>query len=78
MKYFDLQVNGYGSVDFNRNDLTAEELRRACEKRGEDCVEGVLATIITEKLDVMAAHQAPLQAARDRRADSARDCGHSY
>lgn len=27
MKYFDLQVNGYGSVDFNRDAITAGELR---------------------------------------------------
>jgi N-acetylglucosamine-6-phosphate deacetylase len=55
MKYFDLQVNGYGGVDFNRDAVTAGELRDACEKLLSDGVEGVLATVITDELDVMCA-----------------------
>ncbi len=55
MKYFDLQVNGYGGVDFNREAVTADELRDACEKLLSDGVEGVLATVITDELDVMRA-----------------------
>lgn len=50
---FDLQVNGYGGVDFNQDDLQAEALRRACERLAADGVEGILATIITEQLDLM-------------------------
>ena len=53
--YFDLQVNGYGGVDFNSDDLTAEMLHRACEKLQADGVGGILATIITEKIDLMLA-----------------------
>ncbi|MEO6436526.1 MAG: N-acetylglucosamine-6-phosphate deacetylase [Tepidisphaeraceae bacterium] len=53
--YFDLQVNGYGGVDFNSDDLTADALHRACEKLENDGVGGILATIITEKLDLMTA-----------------------
>lgn len=53
MNYFDLQVNGYAGVDFNRDDLTAEELHRACERLEADAVVGILATIITEDVDVM-------------------------
>src|SRR5205823_6354261 len=30
--YFDLQVNGYGGVDFNQDDLTEEHLHTACTK----------------------------------------------
>ena len=52
--YFDLQVNGYAGVDFNQDDLTAEHLNKACEKLAADGVGGVLATIITEQLPVMA------------------------
>jgi N-acetylglucosamine-6-phosphate deacetylase len=51
--YFDLQVNGYGGVDFNQDDLTAEQLRAACEALRGDSVGGILATIITEDLDRM-------------------------
>jgi N-acetylglucosamine-6-phosphate deacetylase len=53
--FFDLQVNGYGGVDFNSDDLTADSLHRCCEKLQSDGVSGILATIITEKLDLMIA-----------------------
>jgi N-acetylglucosamine-6-phosphate deacetylase len=52
-KYFDLQVNGYGGVDFNSLKLTGEELHNACKKLVEDNVEGILATIITDDFDAM-------------------------
>jgi len=55
MNFFDLQVNGYGGVDFNQDDLRAEDLHRACERLAADGVEGILATIITESLDKMEA-----------------------
>jgi N-acetylglucosamine-6-phosphate deacetylase len=55
MKFFDLQVNGYGGVDFNQDDLRAEDLHAACERLAADGVEGILATIITESLDKMQA-----------------------
>lgn len=63
----DLQVNGYAGVDFNsdprpgdpspgntRGGLTAEGLRLACERLAADGVEAILATIITDHVDVMA------------------------
>ena len=50
---FDIQVNGYGGVDFNSCDLTGEQLHSACTKLKADGVSGILATIITEKLPVM-------------------------
>ncbi|MES2308702.1 MAG: N-acetylglucosamine-6-phosphate deacetylase [Verrucomicrobiota bacterium] len=53
MGYFDIQVNGYGGVDYNQDDLSVEELRSSCVKLAEDGVEGILATIITESLDRM-------------------------
>jgi N-acetylglucosamine-6-phosphate deacetylase len=64
--YFDLQVNGYGGVDFNREGLTAEELHRACERLDADGVGGVLATIITEQLELMCGRLATLAALRDK------------
>ncbi len=54
MGAFDIQVNGYGGVDFNQDDLRPDDLRRACEALGRDDVEGILATIITEDIDKMA------------------------
>jgi N-acetylglucosamine-6-phosphate deacetylase len=50
---FDLQVNGYAGTDFNRDDLTPEALRHACECLRDDGVEGILATFITDDLDAM-------------------------
>jgi N-acetylglucosamine-6-phosphate deacetylase len=64
--YFDLQVNGYGGVDFNKEGLTAEELHRACVRLEADGVEGFLATIITEQLDLMCGRLAALAALRER------------
>jgi N-acetylglucosamine-6-phosphate deacetylase len=64
--YVDLQVNGYGGIDFNKVGLTAEELHGACERLEADGVEAFLATIITEQLDPMCARLATLAALRDR------------
>ncbi len=63
--YFDLQVNGYGGVDFNRDGLTADELHRACERLERDGVGGCLVTIITERLDTMCRRLANLARLRD-------------
>ncbi|KAB7530390.1 N-acetylglucosamine-6-phosphate deacetylase [Flagellimonas olearia] len=52
-KYFDIQVNGYGGVDYNQNDLTLEDLKLSCSKLMNDHVEGILATIITANFDAM-------------------------
>lgn len=49
----DLQVNGYGGIDFNQDDLTLEQLRTACQRLQADRVGGILATIITEQLPQM-------------------------
>lgn len=54
MGAFDIQVNGYGGVDFNQDDLRPGDLRRACEALARDGADGILATIITEDLNRMA------------------------
>src|SRR5947207_1205253 len=64
--YFDLQVNGYGGVDFNQDDLTPDALHRACEKLSADGVDGILATIITENLNAMCRRIARLVELRER------------
>jgi len=51
--YIDLQVNGYGGVDFNRDDLSADDLHRACRRLRDDGVQHILATVITEDLERM-------------------------
>lgn len=51
--YFDLQVNGYAGVDFNDDDLAGEALERACQQLAADGVSQILATIITDELEVM-------------------------
>ena len=61
---FDLQVNGYGGVDFNKDGLTAEELHTACLQLEEDGVSGILATIITDELNTMCGRLAALAALR--------------
>ncbi len=63
--FFDLQVNGYGGVDFNRDALNAQELHRACERLQNDGVSGILATIISDELGVMARRLANLAQLRE-------------
>ena len=69
MRYVDLQVNGYGGVDFNSDSLTAQSLRAACELLRDDGVAGILATIITDAIDRMTARLAqdrPISARQTR------------
>lgn len=51
--FIDLQVNGYAGIDFNQNDLAAEDMHKACDKLKEDGVKGILATIITASMKEM-------------------------
>lgn len=51
--YFDLQVNGYGGVDFNSDGLNSDQLHQCCQKLADDGVAVILATVITADLDAM-------------------------
>ena len=51
MKPLDLQVNGYAGVDFCADVLTADDLRRACQKLIADEVDSILVTLITDSID---------------------------
>src|SRR5688572_10244303 len=62
----DLQVNGYAGVDFNKDDLTADELHLACERLRADGGGGFLATVITEDVSRMAVRLANLARHRER------------
>ena len=53
--FVDLQLNGYFGADFNADDLSAEALHAACERLEADGNAGVLATFITDELDLMCA-----------------------
>lgn len=64
--YFDLQVNGYAGVDFNKDDLTPDELHRACQRLRADGYAGILATVITEDVARMALRLSNLATHRER------------
>ena len=51
--YLDLQVNGYAGLDFNADELDAEQAAAVCERLRSDGVGGVLATVITDDIDAM-------------------------
>ncbi|MDB5326103.1 MAG: N-acetylglucosamine-6-phosphate deacetylase [Phycisphaerales bacterium] len=63
--YVDLQVNGYGGIDFNSDALTDEGLHDACKRLRADGVGRILATVITEELPVMCHRLSRLAALRD-------------
>jgi N-acetylglucosamine-6-phosphate deacetylase len=60
MAPLDLQLNGYKGVDFNADDLTLDAMRRACAAVKADGGGRMLATVITDRLDTMAARIARL------------------
>jgi len=49
--FFDLQINGYAGIDFNRLDLTEADLVAACEVLKQHHVQGVLLTLITDSIE---------------------------
>jgi N-acetylglucosamine-6-phosphate deacetylase len=53
--YVDLQVNGYGGVDFNSDALSDEQVVSACRQLLADGTAAALATIITAPLELMIA-----------------------
>ncbi|MCD0459236.1 N-acetylglucosamine-6-phosphate deacetylase [Roseiconus lacunae] len=51
--YIDLQVNGYGGVDFNSDDVSVEQITGIAERLCQEGTSKFLPTIITADLDVM-------------------------
>lgn len=51
--FIDLQVNGYGGVDFNSDDFTREDIARVSERLRRDGVAKMMPTIITASLTLM-------------------------
>ena len=70
--FFDLQVNGYAGVDFNADDITPDDVHRACERLEADGVEGCLIAVITDGIDAMCRRLAALAAVRERDAAARR------
>ena len=61
----DLQVNGFGGVDFNDETITAEDLHRACEDLRKSGAGQILATVITDSIDSMCARLARIVELRE-------------
>jgi len=64
--YFDLQVNGYGGVDFNSDDLTGEAFAESLEALRRDGVDQFLPTIITDTIETMCGRLSRLAQLRER------------
>ena len=64
--WIDLQVNGYGGVDFNAPGLTAEAVRSVTEKLEADGTVGYLPTLVTGDPEVLIGNVRTVMAARRR------------
>lgn len=51
--WIDVQVNGYGGVDFNADELSLDAAMKVCQLLETDGVAAILPTIITAPLDLM-------------------------
>ena len=65
---FDLQVNGFAGIDFQRPEITRADLERAAEALRRHHTTGILYTLITDTIDALAAQ---LERVERFRADSA-------
>lgn len=63
--YLDLQVNGFGGVDFNADDLSLDAMHMACERMRDDGASAFLPTLITGPLDRMASRLQRIAAYRE-------------
>lgn len=62
--WIDLQVNGYGGVDFNASGLTVEAVKAVTEKLAADGTVGYLPTLVTGDPDVLIGVERTVMAAR--------------
>lgn len=62
--YFDLQVNGFAGVDFQRDDLGAADLARAVSGLERHATTGILWTLVTDTIDAFAARLARIERLR--------------
>lgn len=65
-QYLDVQVNGYAGVDFNDAASSDDDWHRACERLRADGMAGILATVITDGVEIMGARLARIVEVRRR------------
>ena len=65
--FFDLQVNGFAGVDFQDAALSQAALRRAVDELHRHRTGGILLTLITDRVEALAAKLAQIE--RHRAAD---------
>jgi N-acetylglucosamine-6-phosphate deacetylase len=65
--FFDLQVNGFAGIDFQDATLRQDDLRRAVDALQRHRTGGILLTLITDRIDALAAKLAQVE--RYRAAD---------
>jgi len=58
---FDFQVNGFGGVDFQRDDLTSTEFTHAVAALSRHGTSGIFATLITDEVDALCRRFAALE-----------------
>lgn len=58
---FDFQVNGFGGIDFQRDDLTAAEFTHAVAALRRHGTSGIFATLITDEIDALCRRFAALE-----------------
>ncbi len=58
---FDFQVNGFGGVDFQRDNLTATEFAHAVAALRQHGTSGIFATLITDEIDALCRRFAALE-----------------
>jgi len=63
---FDFQVNGFGGVDFQREDISIEDLRRATSSLRRHGVGAIFATLITATVDRLCRRFEAMERARAR------------
>lgn len=61
---FDFQINGFAGVDFQRHELTPEQLRHAIEALRVRGVSAIFLTLITDSIDRLAAQFARIESYR--------------
>ncbi|HYR59209.1 MAG TPA: N-acetylglucosamine-6-phosphate deacetylase, partial [Chthoniobacteraceae bacterium] len=61
---FDLQVNGFAGVDFQRADLTVDEMRRAVQSLRAHQTHRIFLTLITDAVDSLCRKFAAVEASR--------------
>ena len=66
--FVDLQVNGYGGVDFNAPGLTVEQVKAVTERLNADGTAGFLPTLVTGDPEMLIANVRTVLAARRRHA----------